>query len=175
MKKYYKIVDGQTRFATTQSKVIIKGKWVINPTEEMLLVDGWHKYVAPTPTKTIDSVKALRLSEVDNYDTSEEVNSFVLNGNVVWISKADRVGLMNSINIEKIAGRDTSTLWFNGVKLVVNIDQAIQLLSMLELYALECYNVTASHKANIEQLTTIEEVEAYNYTIGYPEKLVINL
>lgn len=44
-----------------------------------------------------------------------------------------------------------------------------------ELYALECYNVTASHKANIEQLTTIEEVEAYDYTIGYPEKLVINL
>ena len=112
---------------------------------------------------------------MDEYDTSEDVNSFVLNGNAVWLSKADRVGLMNAINIEKIAGRDKSTLWFNGVKLVVNIDQAIQLLSMLELYALECYNVTASHKASIEQLTTIEEVESYDFTIGYPQKLIINL
>lgn len=175
MKKYYKIVDGQTRFATTQSKVIINGKWVINPTEEMLIADGWKEYFPPKREKTLESAKQQKLAQVDEYDTSEDVNSFVLNGNAVWLSKADRVGLMNSINIEKIAGRDTSTLWFNGVKLVVNIDQAIQLLSMLELYALECYNVTASHKANIEQSTTIEEVEAYDYTIGYPQKLIINL
>lgn len=175
MKKYYKIVDGQTRFATTQSKVIIEGKWVINPTEEMLIADGWKEYFPPKREKTLESAKQQKLAQVDEYDTSEDVNSFVLNGNAVWLSKADRVGLMNSINIEKIAGRDKSTLWFNGVKFVVNIDQAIQLLSMLELYALECYNVTASHKASIEQLTTIEEVEAYDFTIGYPQKLIINL
>lgn len=175
MKKYYKIVDGQTRFATTQSKVIINGKWVINPTEEMLIADGWKEYFPPKREKTLESAKQQKLAQVDEYDTSEDVNSFVLNGNAVWLSKADRVGLMNSISIEKIAGRDTSTLWFNGVKLVVNIDQAIQLLSALELYALDCYNVTASHKANVRELTTIEDVDAYDYKIGYPSKLEINI
>ena len=41
----------------------------------------------------------------------------------------------------------------------------------LELYALECYNVTAAHKADIEALTTVEEVVAYDYESDYPEKL----
>lgn len=175
MKKYYKIVDGQTRFATTQSKVSINGKWVINPTEEMLLADGWNPYSTPKQKLTLERAKERKLSEIDAYDTSEDVKSFVLNGNSLWLPKADRVGLMNSINIEKSAGREISTLWFNGEKFEIAIDKAIQLLSALELYALDCHNVTASHKAGINALPTIEEVEAYNYKTNYPQKLIINL
>lgn len=175
MKKYYKIVDGQTRFATTQSKVKLKGKWVINPTEEMLIADGWQEYNAPKKEPTLESAIESKIVEIDAYDHSDAVNSFLLNGKTVWLSKADRVGLMNSINIEKSAGREISTLWFNGEKFEIAIDKAIQLLSALELYALDCYNVTASHKAKINALTTIEEVEAYNYKTNYPQKLIINL
>ena len=47
----------------------------------------------------------------------------------------------------------------------------MQMLSALELYALDCYNVTAAHKADIEALTTVEDVVAYDYEIDYPEKL----
>ena len=82
---------------------------------------------------------------------------------------------MNSINIEKASGRETSILWFGGVRLEINCDTTIKLLSALELYALECYNVTASHKAAVMSLTDMEEVERYDYTTGYPEKLNIEL
>ena len=73
MKKYYKIVDGQTRFATTQSKVKLKGKWVINPTEEMLIADGWQEYNAPKKELTLERAKERKLSEIDAYATSEDV------------------------------------------------------------------------------------------------------
>lgn len=33
------------------------------------------------------------------------------------------------------------------------------------------YNVTEEHKAAVNTLTTIEEVDAYDYKTGYPEKL----
>ena len=52
---------------------------------------------------------------------------------------------------------------------------AIMLLSSLEMYALECFNVTAAHKKAVSELTTIEEVEAYDYKTGYPKQLDINL
>lgn len=39
------------------------------------------------------------------------------------------------------------------------------------MYALGCFNVTAAHKAAVEELTTIDEVLAYDYTKGYPERL----
>ena len=53
---------------------------------------------------------------------------------------------MNSINIEKNAGKEESVLWLNGICIVVNCDAAVQMLSSLELYALACYNKTAEHK-----------------------------
>ena len=45
------------------------------------------------------------------------------------------------------------------------------MLSSLELYALNCYNVTAKHKVAIEGLTNIEDIINYDYTVGYPDKL----
>ena len=45
------------------------------------------------------------------------------------------------------------------------------MLSALELYALNCYNVTAKHKVAVENLNNLEEALGYNYTVGYPEKL----
>lgn len=122
----------------------------------------------------LDEVRADVLAKIDAYDTSSEVNSFSLNGLPVWLDKDTRVGLMNSTQIEKAAGHETTTLWLGPVSLVINCDLAIQMLSALELYALECYNKTAEHKANVGKLMSIEDVEAYDYTAGYPERLDLN-
>lgn len=143
------------------------------PSHEMLVDNGWVIYVEPEPT--LEYIKQIKLQEIDTYDHSEEVNSFLLNGNPVWLNKADRVGLMNSINIEKMAGKETSTLWFNNVVINIACEQAIQMLAALELYALECYNITATHKFNVGNLKTKEDVENYDYTKDYPQKLEINI
>ena len=123
----------------------------------------------------LKQAKADKIAEITAYDTSSSVNGFILNGLLVWLDKATRVGLMNSTTIAKAAGQKTTTLWLGGIKLVVDCDKAIQLLSALEMYALECFNVTASHKQAVSELTTIEEVEAYNYKSGYPKMLEMSV
>lgn len=148
-------------------------KQIICPTHNMLIENGWQVYTSAETT--IDEIKNLKIDEINMYDTSESVNSFILNENSVWLNKADRVGLMNSIQIEKAAGREISILWFEGIKLEIQCDQALQLLAALELYALECYNVTANHKANVMLLDNEEDISSYDYTVGYPEKLIINI
>ena len=124
---------------------------------------------------TLEKAKKEKLEAILAYDTSSDVNGFMLNGNKVWLDKETRVGLMNSIQITRDMGQDTTTLWFDGYKLEVRCDMAIMLLSSLEMYALECFNVTAAHKKAVSELTTIEEVEAYDYKNGYPKQLDINL
>ena len=124
---------------------------------------------------TLEKAKKEKLAAILAYDTSSDVNGFMLNGNKVWLDKGTRLGLMNSIQITRDMGQDTTTLWFDGYKLEVRCDMAIMLLSSLEMYALECFNVTAAHKKAVSELTTIEEVEAYDYKTGYPKKLDINL
>lgn len=111
------------------------------------------------------------LEQIDKYDTSPSVNGFMLNGQRVWLNKDTRVGLMNSTQIAKGMGKTTTTLWFGGMEIEVNCDKAIRLLSALEMYALECFNVTAAHKKAVAELNTVEEVLEYDYTKGYPEQL----
>lgn len=123
----------------------------------------------------LEQAKSEKIAEITAYDTSDKVNGFMLNGLLVWLDKATRVGLMNSTTIAKAAGQETTTLWLGGLKLVVDCDKAIQLLSALEMYALECFNVTASHKAAVNELTTIEEVEAYDYKADYPKMLEMSV
>ena len=120
-------------------------------------------------------MKKAMLYYIDVYDLSSAVNSFVLNGMEVWLDKATRVGLMNSTTISKTSGQETIILWLDGLKFVMDCDKAIQLLSALEMYALGCFNATASHKATVEKLKTIEEVEAYNYKAGYPKMLEMSV
>jgi hypothetical protein len=115
------------------------------------------------------------LAEIDKHDTSSAVNGFILNGQRVWLDKATRVGLMNSTTIAKAMGQPTTTLWLGDVKLVVECDKAIQLLSALEMYALECFNVTAAHKKAVAEMSTVESVLGYDYTAGYPEVLEMRI
>lgn len=124
-----------------------------------------------SPISKLDQAKKEIIRKIDEYDISVNVNSFKLNGVDVWLSKDTRVGLMNSISIEKAAGKEQSVLWFNNICVTVNCDSAIQMLSALELYALDCYNKTSEHKINVQNLSSIEEVHNYDYTQGYPNKL----
>ena len=116
-------------------------------------------------------MKKAMLAYIDVYDSSSAVNSFVLNGMEVWLDKVTRMGLMNSTTIAKAAGLDETTLWLGDIELVVDCDKAIQLLSALEIYAMECFNVTSSHKAAVNKLDNIDAVLTYDYREGYPEKL----
>ena len=155
----------------------LNGCVVCNPTEDMLIKAGYKEYQEPVPTEEekLEQAKTDKLAEITAYDTSSSVNGFTLNGLLVWLDKATRVGLMNSTTIAKAAGQETTTLWLGEVKLVVECDKAVQLLSALEMYALECFNVTASHKAAVSELKSIEEVEAYDYKSGYPKMLEMSV
>lgn len=132
-------------------------------------------FVSKMDALKLDQAKEKLIAEITAYDTSSSVNGFLLNGVLEWLDKATRVGLMNSTNIAKAAGQKTTTLWLGGAKFVIDCDEAIRLLSALEMYALECFNVTASHKAAVGWLMSLEEVEAYDYKTGYPKMLEMSV
>jgi hypothetical protein len=67
-----------------------------------VLVD--HEY-------TIDELKEMKIAEINAYDKSDAVNSLTLDGKQIWLDKDTRVGLVNSINIEKEAGRFVHLLY----------------------------------------------------------------
>ncbi len=152
----------------------IDGRMVSNPTDDMLRKAGYEPYV-PSDAELLSQAKEEKIAEIERYDTSDKVNGFKLNGTVFWLDKATRVGLMNSTTIAKNMGQKTTDLWLGEVKLTIDCDTVIKLLSGIEMYALQCFNTTARHKAEVQELKTVEEVEKYDVTEGYPEQLSINV
>ena len=123
----------------------------------------------------LEKQKSRKISNIRDYDKSQGVNSFMLNGNPTWLDKATRVGLINSLQIEKAAKREETTLWLNGLAYKVDIDTALKMLTMIELYAIECYNTTEKHIKAVNELDDVNRVYNYDYTKGYPKRLNFEL
>lgn len=124
---------------------------------------------------SVKEIKNILLSLQEEYDNSAEVNSFYLNGKRVWLDKATRVGLVNSLNIEKATGKTNTTLWLGTLSINIEIDKALTLLTAVEMYAKECYDNTHKHMYDISQLNTLDDCLTFDITANYPQKLNIEI
>lgn len=176
MKRYSKTIDGKT-IIKRADEIVIKanGMQTINPTEQMILADGWTEYVAPIYTPTFAEIKQSKVEEIIAYDSSSAVNEFSIGGVPMWLDKATRAGLLLRFEAESKVGRDTTTLWYGGQSFTLPLAQAQQILIALELYASECYDRTQAHIAEVQKMESKEAVEAYDYTTGYPSKLSVQV
>ena len=152
--------------------------------QEHTLVDVVEEVVEHEPTEEdrkdivarwTAKQKQRKINDIIKYDSSTEVNCFYLNNELVWLSKDMRVGLVNSTTIEKNAGIQEITLWFDGHSLVISVDKVLEMLAALEIYAKKCYNKTQEHIAEVNYLEGVKDVDDYDYTVGYPEKLHFNV
>ena len=121
--------------------------------------------------RSIESAKMDLKNRINSYDNSENVNGFYIQGMHVWLDKATRAGLKLRFEAEIAMGQENTALWYNNMQFPLSLTNAIQMLYAIEVYASACYDNTQRHLATIDTLTTIEDVDNYNYTTGYPEKL----
>jgi hypothetical protein len=181
MKRYKKEIDGKTVIKTQKEIVIRKdGRVTYNPTEEMVLADGWVEYVAPEPKPIpeevlIERARKRKLDELHRYDESSEVNDCIIvyQGEEIhyWADKTERNDLKNAVRDCIAMGRDTYRLDLRdkGVSINLPCEALLQMLSALEIYAIDCYNRTTDHEFAIKALATKEEVDGYDFKVGYPE------
>lgn len=145
---------------------------ILNPTEKILIENGYVKEVIEEDT--LEQAIVEKIATIKAYDNSDNVNSFLLNGMPVWINREDRIGTRRAIELDIEAGNEVSEIWLQGMMLKVNSQLALKLLDMVEHYAYQAYNVTQRHIHNIKQKTSIEEVNKYDYTQGYPQQLELS-
>lgn len=143
------------------------------PSEQRLTEWGYEEWVepAPTPEELLARAKANKIAELEAYNKSDAVDSFTINGKVMWLDHDLRQQLRISLDALSQAGRETVTKWFDGLEYTYPIDVWYYMLGQVEVYASDALNVTESHKAAINALDDIENVEAYNFRQDYPEKL----
>lgn len=120
----------------------------------------------------VSAQKKIKIAEIDAYDKSNAVNEFTLQGNKMWRVLKEREDMRQSLVALKSVGIKEFTYWLDTTPLTMPVSQFEILLNAVEVYAIQCFNVTAQHKANVMALDTIEAIKTYHYEQGYPEKLV---
>ena len=177
MKLYEKIIDSKKQIKPRNKIVITKnGLSTYNPTEEMLFADGWVEHIPeihiPTEEEILNEAKNSVIDIIIDFDSSEEVNSFYINDQEMWLDKATRVGLKLRFDAELASGKDQTVLWYDGMQFPLDIQMALQMLNAIELYASACYDNTQAHIANVKDIKDIDALKSYDYRTGYPEKLI---
>lgn len=119
----------------------------------------------------IEAWRGLRKVQVQGYDKCDRVNRFCLDGRTMWLDSGMRRKIRSRLAAEEASGRDTTTLWDGTAPIQMPVESAQEMLDRLELYAIDCYDTTARHLAVIEELQTIEELRAFDISVGYPDPL----
>lgn len=119
----------------------------------------------------IDMAKAAKIAEIAAYSDSDAVNSLTFNGIKTWLTPNVRDGYDTSVTAAKNLGEPTVTFMVGDKEMQLPVEQARRVLDLVQRYADACFLVTERHKIAVKSLQTVEEVEAYDYTKGYPEKL----
>lgn len=128
------------------------------------------------PERTVQRAKEEKLQQLIEYDDSTEVNSFTINNIITdWFTPAERANYKNSVDSAKTLGVGTLRIPIDNQLVYINTIKASQMLAAIQLYADQCFLVTQNHMQNINRLETIEQIDNYDFTVGYPNKLNFNL
>ena len=134
---------------------------------ELRKLDGTE----PTQAELLALAKGKKDGDITAFDNSANVNSFIIGGLPMWLGWELRARLKASLEAIEAAGGTEMTKGFGGVDYTFSVEQWAAMINAVENYAGQCQKVTEGHRAAVNALATIAEVEAYDYTVGYPPKI----
>ena len=124
------------------------------------------------PKDPITEAKDQKLAQIYQYDSSDAINDVIINNTVHgWVDAEQRANYRSSLDAAKRMGLTQVSFFVDNNLFTVSVEQAEDLLAAIQIYADQCFIVTKQHEIDVQSLSTIEEVEAYDYTAGYPAKL----
>lgn len=131
--------------------------------------------VGKNSTTVIEAARKMLVANIEAYDLSDNVDSFTIRGMTMWLKVDERRQIATQITANEEVGRTEMTRWFNGMDFTFPLTLWKYMLTTLEVYAGDAINVTESHKAEANTLTTYNALAGYDYTQGYPAKPVFDV
>lgn len=130
--------------------------------------DVWH--MTPPFERTLEEAKEEMLQKINDYDASSYVNGFYINGNRMWLNMNERANALLTLESAKALGVEIVPY----LGMMFPVEQGIQAIHHINLYAAQAAAVTEQHKAIVNAMDKIADVDAFDYTEGYPEQLHFN-
>lgn len=117
------------------------------------------------------NIKKYLLKKCELHDKSTHVNGFIYKDQYYWFDKNTRASLLALASCSE----DLIPLVLRDIIIEIDPDKLKEFLAKLEVYASKCYVNTQKHLKAIKELKSIEDIINYDYTTGYPEKIILNV
>lgn len=116
-----------------------------------------------------DSYYLILKRKIELYDKSQAVNSFIYKGKFYWLDKQQRscIKTITESNLETI------DIILDNQIITLSSDLVKQFILNLEVYAYKCNANTIKHLQTISEIYDPEDLINYDYTTGYPEKVIL--
>lgn len=179
--RYQIIIDSIDLGGFVQTELTDEQINAIASRQRLMLQDGHvvpYQETEEEKLRALETAKDAKIKEILAYDSSDAVNCFYVSGLPMWLDKATRTSLAYTIEVEAEAGQVITRLWYDSqppVPFDLPIQVMKQMLGALEQYAKITYDVTQEHKAMVYGLKRVEDIQDYDHTAGYPEKLSFDL
>lgn len=119
-------------------------------------------------TDALTLAKAAVVAEIEEYDKSDAVNEFFLNGASMWLDDATRTKLEKRLETDKKDNKSETKIIYNNAPYTLPIDVAESMMQQLESYARDCFDKTNEHISAVMAKRSVNTVVGYDYTVGYP-------
>lgn len=126
--------------------------------------------------RTLESAKNDLIATIELYDKSTAVDSFIVNDSIrSWLTVEERLNYKQSVEAAKLLGEESLDFLLEGIVYNIAVHDAEMMLAMIQRYADKCFMVTAYHKETVKGMTSLTEVDSYDYMSFYPEPLKFQL
>lgn len=178
------LLDQESNYVGSTWDDYKSGAWVLLTDEQVSFRNAnpnasveevFNMQLTPTSVRTLEQAVQEKIWKIEEYDRSGAVNSFRVNGISDWLTPDTRANYKNSIEAAELLGETHITFMIAGIVATSTLQDARIMLAKIQRYADRCTLVTETHKASVRALLTIEAIDAYDYTIGYPDKEAFDL
>lgn len=145
---------------------IVKNEDLLSELDMDTLPETLYRVLGVYPTNLY---LPILLKKIEMYDRSDEVNSFIYQGQKFWLDKQQR----SCMKTVAESGLKEIDVVMGGYSLTLPAEFVKQFILQLEAYAYKCYVTTARHLQTAQSLQTVEDILNYDYTAGYPEKIIL--
>lgn len=119
----------------------------------------------------VSKLKEKLKEQIHVYDKSNAVEDFSIGDVHLWLNSELRNKVRENLEVAQQKNETELVLRYNGLSFPMTVTTGWQLYYAVLDYARATWNVTETHLANVNKLSTIEDILKYDYTADYPDKL----
>lgn len=107
-----------------------KAFYEVNP--DATVKEVWDMELTPPHVRTLDEAKSEKIMEIENYDRSDNVNAFTVNGELTdWFTPEQRSNYKSSIDAAKLLDIESLSLFIGNTPVTISTQNAEYMLAQI--------------------------------------------